>query len=412
MKLILKLAFSIIIGIVLGFIAPVGLMKALLTFQGLFGEFLSFIIPLFILFFIADGIASLDTQAGKLLGCTTGVAYLSTLGAGLLAAAVGLYYLPTFDLGTAADITKGAVLPTPYFTLKFPPLMSITTALIMAFVFGLGISKSKATLLRQGVKQGKTIIEGLVYHALIPALPFYIASLFAGMTLSGEVLQTIEVFGLVLMMAVGLHIVWLSFLYGIAGLLSGINPVKAFRTMLPAYVTALGTMSSVATLPITLKHTLENGVDEDVADFTIPLCATMHMAGSTITITIAAIAVSILMMGAAPTWTLLVPFVAMLGVMMVASPGVPGGSVMAALGILASMLGFNEAALGLMITLYIAQDSFGTACNVTGDGAVALIVNRLVRKSHTRDRFQIYTVATPAVEPLPQTLDEPTDRQA
>lgn len=412
MKLILKLAMSILIGIVLGLVAPEGLIRALLTFQALFAEFLSFIIPLFILFFIADGIASLDTQAGKLLGFTTGVAYLSTLGAGLLAAVVGLHYLPSFDLGTAADMIKGAALPAPYFTLKFPPIMSITTALIVAFIFGLGISKSKATLLRQGVKQGKTIIEGLVYHALIPALPFYIASLFAGMTLAGEVVQTIEVFGLVLMMAVALHLVWLGLLFGIAGLMSGINPIKALATMLPAYVTALGTMSSVATLPITLKHTLENGVDEDVADFTIPLCATMHMAGSTITITIAAIAVSLLMMGSAPTWAMLLPFVAMLGVMMVASPGVPGGSVMAALGILASILGFNEAALGLMITLYIAQDSFGTACNVTGDGAVALIVNRLVRKSHNRDRFHISVTPSPSSETASTAMNKASDRQA
>lgn len=412
MKLILTLAFSIMIGIALGFVAPEWLIRVLFTFEGLFAEFLSFIIPLFILFFIADGIASLDTQAGKLLGYTTAVAYLSTLGAGLLAAAAGLHFLPSFDLGTVGEIAKNTALPAPYFTLTFPPLMSITTALITAFIFGLGISKSQATLLRQAVKQGKTIIEGLVYHALIPALPYYIASLFAGMTLSGEVVQTIEVFGLVLMMAVGLHLVWLAFLYGVAGAIQGINPFKAFRTMLPAYVTALGTMSSVATLPITLKQTLENGVDEDIADFTIPLCATMHMAGSTITITIAAIAVSILMIGAAPTWAMLIPFVTLLGVMMVASPGVPGGSVMAALGILASILGFNEAALALMITLYMAQDSFGTACNVTGDGAVALIVNRLVRKSHSRDKFAIYSVTKAAAQPLSETQDETTDRQA
>jgi Na+/H+-dicarboxylate symporter len=384
MKLIIKLAFGMMAGILLGLFAPEGLIRVLLTFQGLFGQCLSFIIPLFIFFFITDGIAGLDAQAGKLLGLTTGVAYLSTLGAGLMAAAVGLHYLPSLALGTSVQAAQTS-LPTAFFTLELPPVMGITTALLMAFLFGLGITNSKATVLRQATKEGKSIIEGLVYHALIPALPFYIASLFASMALSGEVIYTVKVFGLVLMLAVALHIVWLTVLYGMAGAIAQINPFKAFRTMLPAYVTALGTMSSVATLPVTLEQTLMNGVDEDVADFTIPLCATMHMAGSTITITTAAIAVSILVMGAAPTWNVLIPFVAMLGVMMIASPGVPGGSVMAALGILASILGFNEAALALMITLYIAQDSFGTACNVTGDGAVALIVNRLVQDPQPLD---------------------------
>lgn len=405
MKLILKLTASIMVGILLGLWAPAALIRFVVTFQALFGECLSFIIPLFIFFFITDGIAHLDTEAGKLLAFTTGVAYLSTLGAGLMACLVGLHYLPYLNLSRTFEAAAQA-LPTPFFSLELPPIMGITTALVMAFIWGLGIAKTKATQMRQIIKQGKTIIEGLVYHALIPALPFYIASLFAEMTVSGEVVQTIKIFGMVLAMAVTLHIVWLTVLYLIAGGITRTHPFKALRTMLPAYVTALGTMSSVATLPVTLAQTLKNGVDEDVADFTIPLCATIHMAGSTITITIAAIAVSLLTFGTVPTWGTLIPFVAMLGIMMVASPGVPGGSVMAALGILASMLGFNEAALGLMITLYIAQDSFGTACNVTGDGAVALIVNRLIHNPHRRDDFHIGVTTTAKLAPLAKTLPD------
>ncbi|MFI4956443.1 MAG: dicarboxylate/amino acid:cation symporter [Gammaproteobacteria bacterium] len=379
MRLILMLIAGIVAGIVVGLLAPLGLVRGIATFQHAFGQFISFVMPLLIFFFIAEGIANLNYGAGKILGWTTGIAYASTLGAGALAAFVGLKVIPMLSLASSFEAVK-AVAVVPFVKLDMLPVMGVMTALVMAFVWGIGVGNTKAAVLRQGLLEGKRIIDGVISYVIIPVLPFYIGALFVEMTVAGEVVATLRTFGLVLCLAVGLHLVWLFTLYTIAATVAGINVFTALKNMIPAYITAIGTMSSVATIPVTLRQTLKNKVDEDVADFVIPLCATIHLSGSTITLTTASIAVMLLTQGMLPTWGMLVPFIVMLGITMVAAPGVPGGAVMAALGLFSTMLGFSEAAVGLMITLYVAQDSFGTACNVTGDGAIALIVNRLVRK--------------------------------
>lgn len=379
MNLIVKLLIGITLGIAVGYVAPIPLVQSVLTLKVLFGQFLSFVIPLLIFCFIAEGIANLRVNAGKMLGATTGLAYASTLFAGILAAFVALQVIPTFDLALTGELAKASV-PKPFVELALPPVMSITTALVMAFLWGMGVASTRAPILHQMLGESKRIIELLVNRIILPALPFYIASLFVEMTVAGEVLPVLETFGLVLMLAVALHWVWLLVLYTVASLVTGTSLIQSFKNMFSAYFTAVGTMSSVATIPVTLQQTIKNGVDEDVADFVIPLCATIHLSGSTITLTTAAIAVMMLTQGALPTWDMLLPFIAMLGVTMVAAPGVPGGAVMAALGLFGSMLGFSESALALMIALYVAQDSFGTACNVTGDGAIALLVNRIVGK--------------------------------
>lgn len=379
MRLILMLIAGIVAGIVVGLFAPLGLVRGIATFQHTFSQFISFVIPLLIFFFIAEAIANLNYGAGKILGWTTGISYVSTLGAGALAAFVGLKVIPMLSLTSSFETVK-AIAIIPYIKLDLLPVMGVMTALVMAFIWGIGVAKTKAAIMRQALSEGKRIIDGVISYIIIPLLPLYIGSLFVEMTIAGEVVATLRTFGLVLCIAVGLHLVWLFTLYAVAASVARVNVFTAMKNMLPAYLTAVGTMSSVATIPVTLRQTLKNNVDEDVADFVVPLCATIHMSGSMITLTISSIAVMLLTQGILPTWGLLIPFILMLAVTMVAAPGMPGGTVMAALGLFSSMLGFSEAAVGLMITLYVAQDSFGTACNVTGDGAIALIVNKIGRK--------------------------------
>lgn len=379
MRLIMMLILGIISGIVIGLIAPTGLVRGIATFQYAFGQFISFVMPLLIFFFIAEGIAHLNYGAGKMVGLTTGLAYLSTLVAGGLAACVGLEVIPMLSLEHATGMVKSTAIE-PFVKLEMTPVMGVMTALLMAFLWGIGVGRTRAAVMRQGLSEGKRIIDLLIARVVIPILPIYVGALFVEMTVAGEVVATLRTFGYVLCLAVALHITWLFILFAVAASIAGVNVFRALKNMLPAYITAIGTMSSVATIPVTLRQTLLNQVDEDVADFVIPLCATIHLSGSTITLTVASIAVMLLTQGVLPSWEMLIPFILMLGITMVAAPGVPGGAVMAALGLFSTMLGFSEAAVGLMITLYVAQDSFGTACNVTGDGAIAMMVNKWVSK--------------------------------
>jgi len=250
------------------------------------------------------------------------------------------------------------------------------TALVLAFIFGLGIASTKAENLKQISDQGRDIIELLLGKVIIPLLPIYIAGVFAEMAAAGTVFATLKTFGIILLLAVALHWVYITAIYTLAALKSGRNPFALIKNMLPAYFTALGTMSSAATIPVTLQSVKNNKVNDDVANFAVPLCATVHLAGSTITIVSCTLAVMYLHSALAiPSFLTILPFILMLGVVMLAAPGVPGGAVMSAVGLLGSMLGFGETAIALMIALYMAQDSFGTACNVTGDGAIALLVD-------------------------------------
>lgn len=377
MKLILKLIAGIVAGVVVGLFAPEWITRLLVTFKGLFGQLLFFTVPLLILFYITAGIAGLPRNSGALLGRTLATAYGSTLLAGLLAFTVASLVVPLLSATSAApeEVSHGVL--EPFIELEIPPLLGIMSALATAFVFGLGIAATGADLLKKFFDQGRDVIEKLLVTVIIPLLPFYIAGIFADLAAAGTVFRTLATFGIVLALAVSLHWAWIALLFTIAGLRAGASPLGLIRNMLPAYFTALGTMSSAATIPVTLQSARNNGVREHIADFTVPLCATVHLSGSTITIVSCAIAVTVLQEGVAmPGLFDILPFVMMLGVVMMAAPGVPGGAVMAAVGLLGSMLGFGETAVALMIALYMAQDSFGTACNVTGDGAIALLVDR------------------------------------
>ncbi|KAA1164351.1 dicarboxylate/amino acid:cation symporter [Pseudoalteromonas fuliginea] len=380
MKLILKLIAGIVAGILVGLYVPITGVELLFTVKELIGQIISFTIPLIILFFIASGIAGLPKGSGHLLGKTVGFAYSSTIIAGTLAFLLVSAVIPflsgsiTFEAEVATEIGS-------FIDLEIPPLMGVMTALVTAFVFGIGMSQLELGTLKEVSDQGRDVIDGLLSKVIIPALPFYIAGVFAEMTVAGTVVDTLQTFGVVLIAALVMHWLWLSVLYIATGILLKRNPIELVKNMLPAYFTALGTMSSAATIPVSLQSSKANKVKEDVANFTVPLCATIHLSGSTITIVTCAMAVMFLSPNMeVPSLMGILPFIMMLGVVMIAAPGAPGGAVMSALGLLTSMLGFNEGAVALMIALYLAQDSFGTACNVTGDGIIALWVDRFSDK--------------------------------
>ena len=376
MKLIIKLIVGIIAGITIGLFAPEWVSRLLITFKGLFGQLLFFTIPLLILFFITSGIASLPSNSGRLLGKTLGVAYLSTVSAGIIAFFVASAVVPLLSADAqSVNNATGATLE-PFISLDIPPLMSVMSALALAFIFGLGIASTRAQQLKSLSDQGRDIIELLLSNVIIPLLPVYIAGVFTEMAVAGSVFETLKTFGIILVMAVILHWLYITTMFIIAGVKSGQSPLKLIKNMLPAYFTALGTMSSAATIPVTLRSVKNNNVDGDVANFSVPLCATVHLAGSTITIVSCTVAVMVLHNALAiPSFFTVLPFIMMLGVVMLAAPGVPGGAVMSAVGLLGSMLGFGETAIALMIALYMAQDSFGTACNITGDGAIAVLID-------------------------------------
>lgn len=377
MKLILKLIAGIIGGILIGLFAPEWINRTLLTFQGLFSELLTFTIPLLILFFITSGIANLPQQSGHLVGRILGIAYASTIIAGTMAYFVTASVVPALTTASSEVAAANGQQLVPFLILEIPPLFGVMTALATAFVFGLGISALQLGSLRQLADGGRDVIELLLVKVIIPLLPFYIAGVFAEMAVAGTVFDTLRTFGIILLVAVFLHWVWLTIMFVTAGVLTGHNPLHLVRNMLPAYFTALGTMSSAATIPVTLQAVKNNGVRPRIADFTVPLCATIHLCGSMITITACAVAVMTMHQGLViPGFFDMLPFLLMLGIVMLAAPGVPGGAVMSAIGLLTTMLGFGEAAVALMIALYMAQDSLGTACNVTGDGAIAMWVDK------------------------------------
>ena len=381
--LIPKLIIGIIVGILIGKFGGVLPVRILATFNGLFGNFLGFVIPLIIIGFVAPAIGELEASAGKLLGMTAGIAYLSTVMAGLAAFFVNsalfpLFLTPGSIVLDAPGNPEHALLPA-LFNVEMPPLMGVMTALLLAFTLGLGMAAIRSGALQRGFKEFQQIVEKLIKGIIIPLLPFYVAGIFANMTHAGQVAEILSVFLKVFLIIISLHLGVLICQYAVAGLVAGKNPLRLLRTMFPAYLTALGTQSSVATIPVTLEQTVRNGVRKSVANFVVPLCATIHMSGGTITITSCAMAIMVVN-GIPFSFTTMIGFIMMLGITMVAAPGVPSGSVIAALGLLQTMLGFDQTLLSLMIALYVPQDSFGTACNVTGDGAIAVIVNRIYGK--------------------------------
>lgn len=384
--LLQRIVLAIVLGIVIGSFSPDWFVRVFATFNGIFGNFLGFVIPLIIIGFIVPGIGKLGKGAGKLLGLTAGIAYMSTILAGTLAFLVGQSVLPRLLSGQSLLVAENPeeFLQEPFFEVGMDPVMNVISALILSFILGIGLSVIKGKTLYNLFSDFQGIIEKVINAVIIPLLPVHIFGIFANMTFGGQV-QTIvslfaKVFGLILL----LHLTYLLLLYTTSGMTAKRNPFQLIKTMSPAYFTALGTQSSAATIPVTLAQSKKTGVRASVADFSIPLLANIHLSGSTITLVISSMGV-MLLTGSVPSFAQYMPFIFMLGITMVAAPGVPGGAVMAALGLLETMLGFDQTMLSLMIALYLAQDSLGTATNVTGDGAITVLVNKLASEKERKD---------------------------
>ena len=375
-----KILIAIALGIGTGLIFPEWAVRIFVTINSIFSQFLGFAIPLIIVGLVTPAIADIFNKAGKMLLVTVAIAYFSTIFAGLASYLTGAAFFPSMiDSGEGLKSLSESGETLPYFTVTIPPLMGVMTALVLAFMTGLGLAATQHRTLLDAAHGFEQIIVKTINTAIIPVLPVYIFGIFLNMTYIGQVFSILTVFIKIIGIIFAIHIGILMLQFTIAGGFAHKNPFKLLWTMMPAYFTALGTQSSAATIPVTLAQTRKNGVSEDIAGFTVPLCATIHMSGSTLKIVACALALMIMQGNPYDFWQFF-GFICMLGITMVAAPGVPGGAIMASLGLLQSMLGFNQESLALMIALYIAMDSFGTACNVTGDGAIAIIVDRLLGK--------------------------------
>ncbi|WP_066528157.1 dicarboxylate/amino acid:cation symporter [Corynebacterium bouchesdurhonense] len=380
-KLLNSLLFWIVLAIIGGYLCslffPVWLARVFVTFNGLFSNFLGFFVPVLIFALIAPAIAGLGQGAGKWLGATAGIAYGSTIISGLIAFGTAKLLYPLMLNGglvtDVADPEEGGL--SPYFTVEMPAPFAVMSALLLAFVIGVAMTAVPSRAMKQVLDELNGVILKVVTSFVIPLLPLYIFGTFLNLGMNENFGSTIAAFGKVLLLSIVMTLVIILIQYLVAGAIAGRNPFTALKNMLPAYFTALGTSSSAATIPVTYESTLKNKVDEDVAGFVVPLCATIHLSGSMMKITLYALAI-VFMDNLDVSNGQIIGFLLLLGIMMIAAPGVPGGAIMAAVGLLQSNLGFDDSMVSLMIAAYIVVDSFGTAANVTGDGAIALIVNK------------------------------------
>ena len=376
-----RVIIAILLGLFLGYYLPDPAVRAFLTFNSIFSQFLGFMIPLIIIGLVTPAIAGIGKGAGKLLIVTVIIAYVDTILAGGLSYGAGTWLFPSMIASTGGSmpqIDKAAEL-TPYFTINIPAMVDVMSSLVFSFITGLSIAHYGLRTMESLFNEFKTIIEKVIEKAIIPLLPLYIFGVFLSMTHNGQARQVLLVFSQIIIVILVLHVLILIYEFCIAGAIVKRNPFRLLWNMLPAYLTALGTSSSAATIPVTLKQTEKNNVSNEVAGFVVPLCATIHLSGSAMKITACALTICLLT-GLPHDPGLFIYFILMLSIIMVAVPGVPGGAIMAALAPLSSILGFNQEEQALMIALYIAMDSFGTACNVTGDGAIAIVINKFFGK--------------------------------
>lgn len=380
LPLLVHVLIAIVLGISLGYVMPDWIARIFVTFNSFFGQFISFCVPLIILALVSAAIAETSGNAGRMLLLTLALAYLSTVVAGMVSYVSCDWLLPKYiNVTELQSVSTNDVRIMPYFKVMLPPALDVLSALALAFMLGLGITATRANILRQGIIELRAVIMLVIEKAVVPLLPLYIFGIFLQMSVSGEIGSVLRTFMYVILVIFALHILWLLFLYVVAGLVAGKNPFRIMFTMLPAYLTALGTSSSAATIPVTLKQAKRTGASENVVDFVIPLCANIHLSGSCLKIVACSMALMI-MLGHPYSLLMFLGLICLLAITLVAAPGVPGGAIMAALPVLASVLGFTPEMQALMISLYIAMDSFGTACNVMGDGALTTIVDRIVKR--------------------------------
>jgi Na+/H+-dicarboxylate symporter len=383
MGLILKIFAGIVVGILLGLFAPMELIKVLSSIGFVLGQYIRFVIPLLIIAFVAKGVAEFGQQAGKALLLGLILAYVSTIGAELLGFSVATAFFP--HLGIVTGSVVSAIKITPYLRIEIPAAISIMGALVFAIILGLGITRIKSPTITGFIQEFNGIIADLIRHGLIPVFPYFVATVFMEITAKGQLIPTIKAFFLVLLLIIPTQFVWLAVLYTAAGIYTGKNAFFVLKTMIPAYFTAMGTMSSAATLPVALECAGKVPfLKKESVNFCIPLFNIAHLPGAAAAITMSAMVVTILTKGQTPSLEVFLPFIILLGFIEVAAVGVPGGSVTAALGILESVLGLDQSGLGLMVALFMIQDSFGTATNVVGDAALTMIVDKAMHGEETK----------------------------
>lgn len=375
-----RLLLGVAAGILIGLYANEGLMNLVVTLNYIMGQFINFCVPLIIIGFIAPSITKLGSNASRMLGIALLAAYASSLGAALFSMAAGFAIIPGLSINPNVEGLKE--LPEVVFQLSIPPVMEVMSALVFSVLIGLAATWTKAGTITSVLDEFQRIVLDIVKKIIIPLLPFYIAMTFCSLAYEGSITKQFPVFVQVILIVMVGHYIWLALLYGLAGLYTGKNPLNVLRNYGPAYITAVGTMSSAATLAVALEcaKKSEPTLRDDMVDFGIPLFANIHLCGSVLTEVFFVMVVSKILYGAIPDLPTMVLFCVLLGVFAVGAPGVPGGTVMASLGLIIGVLGFDEMGTALMLTIFALQDSFGTACNVTGDGALTLILTGYVEK--------------------------------
>lgn len=369
-----KLLLGVIIGIIAGQVAGEGLMNIVVTFKYILNQVIVFCVPLIIIGFIAPSITRLGNNASKMLGVAVTIAYVSSLGAALFSMFAGYGLIP--HLSIVADVEGLKELPDIVFKLDIPQIMSVMSALVFSMLLGIAATWTKAKVITEVLEEFQKIVLEVVTRVVIPILPIFIALTFCALSYEGTITKQLPVFLQVVIIVMIGHYIWLALLYAIGGAYSGKNPMSVLGNYGPAYITAVGTMSSAATLAVALRcaKKSEPALRDDMVDFGIPLFANIHLCGSVLTEVFFVMTVSKILYGTLPSLGTMILFCALLGVFAIGAPGVPGGTVMASLGLITGVLGFDETGTALMLTIFALQDSFGTACNVTGDGALTMIL--------------------------------------
>lgn len=376
---IFLLFFAVVAGIAIGSFVNEQAVKTILSIRHVLGQIIFFLVPLIVIGFVAPSIARLKENASGMLTKALILAYGSTIGAGFFAVLLGYKLLPGMDIASTAEHKKN--LPEMVFRLDIPPVMGVMTALILAVMIGLATVWTKAEGFGKLLNEFQQIVLSLVNRILIPLLPFFIATNFAILAYEGAIAELLPIFLKVMIVVIVAHFIWLGLLYILAGIRSGKNPWEVIRHYGPAYLTAVGTMSSAATLGVALNSAQKSNVlSKDVSSFSIPLFANIHLCGSVLTEVFFVMTVSLVIYGSLPSLSMMILFVLLLGIFGIGAPGVPGGTVVASLGLIISVLGFTEAGTALLLTIFALQDSFGTACNITGDGALTLMLEKKAAK--------------------------------
>lgn len=395
-SLLFKLLLGIILGIVIGSVVSESLIVVISTIKSIMGNLIGYIVPLIILGFITPAIVSLKENAGKALSVTLIICYLSSIGAAFFSFAAGRVIIPFLNI--ASSTGDGKVIPDILFNLQITPIMSVMSALVTSVLIGLAVIWTKSEAWEKLLLEFNNIVLEIVNRVVIAILPFYIAATFTELSYEGVIINELPVFLKVILIVVVGHYIWMALLYTIGGIMSKTNPMEVVKHYGPAYVTALGTMSSAATLSVALRSARKaKTLDPQVRDFVIPLCATTHLCGSVLTETFFVMVVSQILYGQLPSTSNMILFILLLGIFAIGAPGVPGGTVVASLGLIITVLGFDDTGTALMLSIFALQDSFGTACNITGDGAIALMVTGLFDKVPGRGNNPPYVPPTEEV---------------